>query len=83
MHITVSEYYSWITYKTFSNNDHHQARQKHAKCLEHIGSDDSFYPAQAGVEDADNEGDQDGQVHLQASHLSQGQAGAVHYDSQI
>ena len=55
-----------------AHRDHHQAGAQHAGRLEHVGPDDGLDAAEAGVEDADGEGYKDGEVHVDAGDLDEG-----------
>ena len=51
--------------------------------LEDICPNDGLDAAEAGVEDADGEGDEDGEVDIEAGDLGEGEAGGVHHDGQV
>ena len=51
--------------------------------LEDICPDDGLDAPQTGVEDADGEGDEDGEVDIEAGDLGQGETGRVHHNGQV
>ena len=56
-------------HQALAHDDHDEAGEQHAEGLEHVGPDDGLDPPEAGVEDADTEGDQDRDVHVETRHL--------------
>ena len=71
------------THHPLSYNNNHQTREQHAEGLEHVCPNDRLDTPEAGVEDADAEGDEDGEVNIETSDLGQSKTGGIDHDGEV
>ena len=71
------------SYQPLPHDDDRQTGEEHAEGLEHIRPDDRLDASERSVEYTDTEGDEDGQVDIEAGNLGQGKAGGVDYYGEV